>query len=364
MRIALITALAFTANPLASCPAGLPAGASEVPATEPSGETTWTAVDDTAMPDTPDPDPGLISCGETVEGSTMSALAAARLDAYRCNVGNYDAPERVFEFHTAFYGSATASLVNPKPSVVDHDVMILGPYGCDAWGSNAVEFDVIPGDVLRVVVDGYDDDAGEFALKLECDPIDFTPPTPGGCAEYLSSEAEGAPVQTALPLPSAAQARDWEAPTFWTSHVAFAGEDGHAATHEGIDYIHADEDVAVVPVGAASDGVVAYVRTGCPQSSPFGHNDVSRECGAGWGNHVVVEHGDGLYTRYAHLDPADVAVRVGAPLDRGQVLGGMGNSGRSETRHLHFEVGSKADLFEPCEASQSFDAVHDPAPLL
>ena len=110
-------------------------------------------------------------------------------------------------------------------------------------------------------------------------------------------------------------------------------------------------------------GTVAYVRTGCPESSRFGHNDALRECGSGWGNHVIVDHGGGLFTRYAHLAADDVDVVVGDAVQAGQRLAGMGNSGRSEDRHMHLEVGSATEPFDPCAPARSFDVVHDPAPL-
>ena len=69
----------------------------------------------------------------------------------------------------------------------------------------------------------------------------------------------------------------------------------------------------------------------------FCHNTSLRECGSGWGNHVVIYHGRGIYTRSAHLKPGSVAVKVGDQVSQGQQIASMGNSGRSELRHLHFE---------------------------
>ena len=42
----------------------------------------------------------------------------------------------------------------------------------------------------------------------------------------------------------------------------------------------------------------------------------------------------------------------------------MGNSGRSNKRHLHFEVGLKDTPFDSCDAAQSFDSVTDPKALV
>ncbi|MDF1548348.1 MAG: M23 family metallopeptidase [Bacteroidales bacterium] len=70
-----------------------------------------------------------------------------------------------------------------------------------------------------------------------------------------------------------------------------------------------------------------------------------------------------LYTRSAHLEKSSIMVEVGDTVVTGQVIAKMGNSGRSEVRHLHFELGTKTDAFDPCEMSQNFTWVHDPAQL-
>ena len=53
------------------------------------------------------------------------------------------------------------------------------------------------------------------------------------------------------------------------------------------------------------------------------------------GNHVVVQHGPRLVSLYAHMQQASPAVRVGDWIERGQVLGLVGNSGNTTEPHLH-----------------------------
>lgn len=57
---------------------------------------------------------------------------------------------------------------------------------------------------------------------------------------------------------------------------------------------------------------------------------------SGYGNRVMVDHGNGMVTLYAHLSV--VQVKVGQRVNRGDILGQMGSTGRSTGIHLHFEV--------------------------
>jgi murein DD-endopeptidase MepM/ murein hydrolase activator NlpD len=58
----------------------------------------------------------------------------------------------------------------------------------------------------------------------------------------------------------------------------------------------------------------------------------------GYGNFVVINHGNGYSTLYAHMVTGSVAVQAGQVVKQGQRLGTMGSTGRSTGTHLHFEI--------------------------
>lgn len=56
------------------------------------------------------------------------------------------------------------------------------------------------------------------------------------------------------------------------------------------------------------------------------------------GNHVILDHGRGYYTRYEHLAPNGVHVQTGELVEAGQVIGLSGNTGYTSGPHLHFHL--------------------------
>jgi len=69
--------------------------------------------------------------------------------------------------------------------------------------------------------------------------------------------------------------------------------------------------------------------------------------GGGYGNYVIIDHGNGYQTLYGHMLNNSMLVKAGDRVTQGQKLGIMGSTGRSTGTHLHFEIrytkGGKAD---------------------
>ena len=93
--------------------------------------------------------------------------------------------------------------------------------------------------------------------------------------------------------------------------------------HTGMDIT--GSGVHGAPVVAANTGTVVHTKT-CP------YNGYSY----GYGTYIIVDHGGGITTLYAHLSSIDV--KVGDIVVMGQRIGRVGNTGWSTGAHLHFEV--------------------------
>lgn len=92
---------------------------------------------------------------------------------------------------------------------------------------------------------------------------------------------------------------------------------GKWKAHTGVDFA----GPLGTPIYASEDGVVT-------RSGP--------STGYGW--LIVIDHGNGLSTWYAHMYPNQVLVNTGDRVTRGQQIAGIGNNGWSTGPHLHFEV--------------------------
>jgi murein DD-endopeptidase MepM/ murein hydrolase activator NlpD len=120
---------------------------------------------------------------------------------------------------------------------------------------------------------------------------------------------------------------DWikanSAPNLWPVEGQVTGSfgeridpfNGEGAFHSGVDigssYGH--------PIIAPADGVVTFTETM-----------------GGYGKTIMINHGNGISTRYGHL--SGFAVTAGQHVQRGEVIGYVGESGRSTGPHLHYEV--------------------------
>ncbi len=123
--------------------------------------------------------------------------------------------------------------------------------------------------------------------------------------QFLASKPSINPISSGDPI--------WLTSTYGYRNDPFTGK---RTAHHGID-LAGPYGLAIHCTG---DGVVISSET-------------SRH---GYGKEVLVDHGFGYVTRYAHLQ--EIKVKQGQKLQRGEVLGTLGNTGRSTGPHLHYEI--------------------------
>ena len=91
-----------------------------------------------------------------------------------------------------------------------------------------------------------------------------------------------------------------------------------------------------LPVLAPAAGTVIEAINNIPDNSPGNR-------GRAGGNGVVIDHGFGEQSSLWHMIPGSVTVKAGDKVELGQVLGKVGNSGRSTGPHIHFQMASQPE---------------------
>jgi murein DD-endopeptidase MepM/ murein hydrolase activator NlpD len=130
----------------------------------------------------------------------------------------------------------------------------------------------------------------------------------------------------------------WPVPGFYGISSGYGYRWG--SLHAGIDI--AGGGISGATITAADSGTVVLVKTGC--SHNYG-KDGSCGCNGGYGNYIVIDHGNGISTLYGHC--ADVYVSVGQSVSRGEAIGSVGSTGYSTGFHLHFEVRVGGSTVDP-----------------
>jgi len=135
--------------------------------------------------------------------------------------------------------------------------------------------------------------------------VDGTKPVPKPRAIYYPLQVVGTPPKGA---PVGSGRFMWPVVGYWMR--------GFSSYHYGIDIANA----IGTPVYAADDGYVM----------------LAGQDTWGYGLQVIIDHGNGYKTRYAHL--SKILVKAGQAVKRGEKIGLVGSTGRSTGPHLHFEI--------------------------
>jgi len=84
------------------------------------------------------------------------------------------------------------------------------------------------------------------------------------------------------------------------------------------------------------EGIDIGSPAGTPVAAPAAGTVVTAGVGGGYGNHVMIDHGNGVRSLYGHLKEIDV--KVGQQVEKGHVVGLVGSTGHSTGPHLHYEL--------------------------
>lgn len=93
---------------------------------------------------------------------------------------------------------------------------------------------------------------------------------------------------------------------------------------------------------SVADGKVIAVKDGLADNKPPGR-DYPITFNTIAGNYVIIDIGHHQYAFYAHFIPQSITVRVGDHVNKGEVIGRLGNSGNSDAPHLHFHIIDQAN---------------------
>ena len=229
---------------------------------------------------------------------------------------------------------------------------------------------------VRVIVDGTvlpSPTATEVVPASTPEPLPFTPTPPPSDLDPADLRGFAWPLEGAC-LPDSERL------------MPNSPREYRNSTHEGVDWYDLSSCARVsegTPVMAMYDGVVLRADLGyldlttdaldgLRQAASCGCLSQEAVLDAYRGRQVWIDHGNGVVSRYAHLGSIAEGVWVGAEVGRGQVIGGVGESGTPESvtdpgtqMHLHAEVriddGFVGEGLPPDEVRRLWERLFSPA---
>ena len=156
-------------------------------------------------------------------------------------------------------------------------------------------------------------------------------------SETISSRAEITSSQQTQPVVSSGYV--WPTPGHYYLTSEW-NEDRDTYNHGAIDI--ADGSIMNAEIVAAESGTVVLSNNDCEHN--YG-KDGSCGCGGGYGNYIMIDHGDGKATLYGHM--TSLTVTTGDYVQKGQLIGYVGSTGWSTGAHLHFETRLYGEKYNP-----------------
>jgi murein DD-endopeptidase MepM/ murein hydrolase activator NlpD len=167
--------------------------------------------------------------------------------------------------------------------------------------------------------------------------------------QYHEKEAEGAKMQDEINAKEAELRRQEEA-------ARNAGKSSGTVVGSGrLSWPSASSNVVTSLFGTRMHPIYGYYRThnGIDIAAKYGTNILAADSGtvitsaynSSYGNYVVISHGNGMTTLYAHMSARKVS--EGNAVSTGQTIGLVGSTGASTGPHLHFEVSVNGSRVNP-----------------
>lgn len=270
----------------------------------------WTVPSLALLDNTPTPPPKRalwIAPGDVEEGT----LGAKGSDEWQFLGQTGQSATIEMWFHVGSGSSADAEMV----------VRLLAPDGASLVEKQGSVFlppyvfeSALPADGLyRVEVVPVTGSLGRYSLGLTLSE---------GIAEATPRTTPGGPAGATPDNPAAAKLFQW--PTTRRRISGWTYHDPDNLGHIGLDIAAQIWD----PIVAVADGEVVFA-----------------DWGEGYGNLVIMEHGNDWRSYYAHL--TEIAVEVGQQVRQGETLGGAGTTGFSTGSHLHFELRYRGRPVDP-----------------
>ena len=226
------------------------------------------------------------------------------------------------------YGVSTDYLIWNNAEVgADPDMLIVGEELL-VPAAPGIVYDVRLGDTISGIAATYNVDPAEI--------ISFAPnkvTTPDMILEGMVLLLPGA----VPPAPPAAPVEEELAPDPGGEAPAFARQAAVAVSSGFIWPVNGTMWWGFGPRwGSFHKGIDIGAGYGTPVVAAASGQVVLATSGGGYGNYIIVRHGDGLETLYAHL--ADIYVSLGQYVGQGEIIGAVGCTGWCTGNHLHFEV--------------------------
>ena len=246
--------------------------------------------------------PGRISVHEVSSGETLSDIAGM--------------------FNVSINTIIWANNLSGPKDIHPGNILIILPV-------SGIERTVVKGDTLKSLAKKYGGDANEIAQFNGLDPL---APLVIGSIVIIPGGEISAPVPR--PRSSPAPREPYLGGSGSVQTGFFSNPVPGGVITQGIHGWNAVDIGAArgTPIHAAADGIVIIVRN-------------NGAWNGGYGNYVVIEHGNGSQTLYSHMKNAVASL---GPVFNGQIIGYVGATGRATGPHLHFEVRGAANPFRNC----------------